>query len=295
MMGLRLFPPRRANCCTTAWIAAGLAGVLAPIAVADVVVVTATRDNSIFDNGNSNGAGDAIFSGRTGDFGGEEIVQRGLVAFSVADDVPAGSRVVSASVELTLIQASPMGVDTIYTLHRLISDWGEGTSSAAGGTGAPPTPGDATWTNTFYPNQFWATTGGDFSATVSASQTVTTVPAVYTWGSTLQLVADVQSMLDDPSSDFGWVLIGDEATPFSARKFASKDNPGVIFHPMLIIEFEPCPWDCGNGDGVVGINDFLALLAQWGSIGTSCDFGLGPPGVGINEFLDLLANWGPCP
>jgi hypothetical protein len=54
----------------------------------------------------------------------------------------------------------------------------------------------------------------------------------------------------------------------------------------------PCPWDCGDGDGNVGIVDFLALLAQWGSPG-SCDFDGG--GVGINDFLDLLANWGPCP
>ena len=55
----------------------------------------------------------------------------------------------------------------------------------------------------------------------------------------------------------------------------------------------PCPWDgepTPNGD--VGINDFLELLAQWGSPG-SCDFDGG--GVGINAFLDLLANWGPCP
>ena len=56
-----------------------------------------------------------------------------------------------------------------------------------------------------------------------------------------------------------------------------------------------CPWDCGDGDGVVGIVDFLALLGQWGSTGLSCDTGLGAPGVGIEEFLDLLANWGPCP
>ena len=41
--------------------------------------------------------------------------------------------------------------------------------------------------------------------------------------------------------------------------------------------------------------DFLALLGEWDSVGSSCDFGLGAPGVGIDEFLDLLANWGPCP
>jgi hypothetical protein len=56
-----------------------------------------------------------------------------------------------------------------------------------------------------------------------------------------------------------------------------------------------CPWDCDGGegtDGTVGITDFLALLAQWGTPG-SCDFDGG--GVGINDFLELLANWGPCP
>ena len=57
----------------------------------------------------------------------------------------------------------------------------------------------------------------------------------------------------------------------------------------------PCPWDCADGDGIVGIQDFLALLAEWGSVGSQCDLDLGAAGVGIDEFLDLLANWGPCP
>ena len=61
-----------------------------------------------------------------------------------------------------------------------------------------------------------------------------------------------------------------------------------------VIEFpESCPWDCGDGDGSVGILDFLALLSQWGQIGTPCD--LNGTGVGITEMLDLLAHWGPCP
>ena len=53
-----------------------------------------------------------------------------------------------------------------------------------------------------------------------------------------------------------------------------------------------CPWDCGDGDGLVGIVDFLELLAQWDIVGTSCDFDGG--GVGIVDFLKLLAQWGPC-
>jgi hypothetical protein len=54
-----------------------------------------------------------------------------------------------------------------------------------------------------------------------------------------------------------------------------------------------CPWDCANGDGVVNVVDFLALLAQWGEPG-SCDFD-GDGVVNVVDFLDMLAWWGPCP
>lgn len=54
----------------------------------------------------------------------------------------------------------------------------------------------------------------------------------------------------------------------------------------------PCPFDCGDGNGEVGIVDFLALLAGWGAPGP-CD--LDGHGVGISDFLNLLANWGACP
>jgi hypothetical protein len=81
----------------------------------------------------------------------------------------------------------------------------------------------------------------------------------------------------------------------------SNNGQFVIFEAVLLDGREgaflvtfpdaPCPWDCDGDDGVVGINDFLALLAQWGGAGP-CDFDGG--GVGINDFLELLANWGPC-
>jgi hypothetical protein len=50
-----------------------------------------------------------------------------------------------------------------------------------------------------------------------------------------------------------------------------------------------------DGDNMVGVTDFLALLKQWGT-----DPG-GPPDldgdgdVGITDFLELLNRWGPCP
>ena len=62
------------------------------------------------------------------------------------------------------------------------------------------------------------------------------------------------------------------------------------------LESSPLPFDIRlgdiNGDGTVGIVDFLALLADWGNA-SACDFDGG--GVGITDFLELLANWAPCP
>lgn len=56
----------------------------------------------------------------------------------------------------------------------------------------------------------------------------------------------------------------------------------------------PCRWDCGDGDGAVGIVDLLALLGTWGNPALcACDFDGG--GAGVTDLLKLLANWGPCP
>jgi hypothetical protein len=56
----------------------------------------------------------------------------------------------------------------------------------------------------------------------------------------------------------------------------------------------PCPWDCqSTPNGEVDVADFLAILAQFGQVGTSCDFDGG--GVSVTDFLTFLANFGPCP
>ena len=85
----------------------------------------------------------------------------------------------------------------------------------------------------------------------------------------------------------GMAVAGDRVMPVYIQ-MGPGSNEDIYTN---IIEFASCPWDCGLVDGVVGINDFLALLANWG--GSQCDFD--GDGVGVNDFLALLANWGPCP
>ncbi len=277
------------------WLGAVAVGA---VASGDVVVIEPGKDNTIFANGNSNGAGDSLFSGRTGNFSGQ-IVQRAVIAFDVAGVVPAGATIQSASLSLYLLQASAMGGPTTHDLRRLLADWGEGMSMGVGGAGDLPQEGDATWTNTFYPDQLWAVAGGDFSLSTSSSQTIGTLPGRYDFGSSPAMVADVQTWLDDPASSFGWIVIGDEVTPNSSKRFGSREIFDAGFRPLLTIEFEPpppppCPWDCGgDGNDMVDTVDFLALLGQWGQLGTSCDFSGG--GVDTVDFLELLGHWGPCP
>ena len=67
--------------------------------------------------------------------------------------------------------------------------------------------------------------------------------------------------------------------------------PGEQF---LTISVAACPGDV-DGDGTVGVTDFLALLAAWGpNPGHPADLN-GDGEVSVLDFLALLANWGPCP
>ncbi len=270
------------------------AAVLARGTAANVVVLQPVKDNTLFSTETtSNGAGDAVFCGQTG----TGVKQRPVLAFDVAGHVAPGSTITSATLTLTFIQQGANGGPEVLSLHRVLADWGEGASNGIGGTGAPAQPGDATWIHTFFPSQFWAAAGGDFSAVESASLADINTPGPFSWGSTPQMVADVQDWLDNPGTAHGWLLKSGEVVINTSKKFASREALKPEQQPSLAIEFTspPCPGDCGKKDGTVDIVDFLALLGEWGEAGGECDLGLGGPGIGMEDFMGLLGNWGDCP
>ena len=121
-------------------------------------------------------------------------------------------------------------------IHKLLSNWGEGNSDAPDneGSGAPAEPGDATWIHTFFDTAQWSAQGGDFVQAASATQSVDTI-ASYTWGSTAQMVTDVQGWLDDPTNNFGWIIIGDESGGASAKRFDSRHNGTNSLRPQLMV------------------------------------------------------------
>src|ERR1044072_1894072 len=197
--------------CLALMLAVAVGGIAPSFAIADVININPVKDNTLYeyvpaDGDRSNALGLHFFTGETGM--GE--LRRGVLAFDIAGNVPAGSTITSVTLTLNMSR-TPSSTARTVELHKLLADWGEGTSVASGheGQGAPATTNDATWRHRFYSVIFWTTQGGDFSGTVSASQSVG-APGSYIWSSS-QMVADVQSGLDNPTTNVGWLGRGDES------------------------------------------------------------------------------------
>jgi hypothetical protein len=276
---------------------------LVPAVRADMVTLTPSRDNTIFSEGEkSNGAGAYLFVGNTG----QGNSRRALVAFDLGDSIPAGSTVQSATFTLQMSR-SRAGAEPV-SVHRLLANWGEGTSNAPGdeGVGAPATPGDATWTHAFFGGAAWASPGGDFVGSPSATMTVDAT-GPYTWGPTSELTADVQGWVDASGTNFGWILIGTESGTQTAQRFGSRENSDEASRPTLTIEYSPpapatstptptptltpvptvtatvqsgsCPGDC-NKDGQVTVNELV----------TAVNIALGNSPVSVCENADRDGN-----
>lgn len=212
-------------------------GATAPLALADVVQLGASHDNTMYANlpGNSNGVGPGFFAGATA----TGAVRRGLISFDIAAAVPSGSTITGAT--LHLHNSGVQNVANSLSLYRLNESWGESTSNGGvnGGDGAPAASGDATWTHRFYNTTLWTTAGGAAAASPSATSTVLGA-GFYDWTGP-GLVADVQAWFANPSNNFGWLVAGTEATPGSAKRLDSRDNADPTVRPMLEITYTAVP------------------------------------------------------
>ncbi len=229
---------RRRSAVATALLAATLGGIAPSVAIADIININPIKDNTLYEfeaaeGDRSNALGNHFFAGETAM--GE--LRRGVLAFDIAGNIPAGSAILGVTLSLNMSRTADNTARTVE-LHTLLADWGEGTSVAPGeeGDGAPATTNDATWRHRFFDTIFWTTEGGDFSATVSATQSIGAV-GMYTWSSS-QMVADVQSWLNNPAANFGWLVLGDESAIASAKRFDTRESASP---PVLTIQFRPAP------------------------------------------------------
>jgi hypothetical protein len=231
------------------------------VPASESVTMTAAADTSIYSlsdgtsSGNSGGALPQIVCGRAYNPGTPPTIpavdnglRRALVRFNVAGAVPSGSTVLSASVQMRVVYDPlvPIGPQTV-NLQRLTRQWTEGTSSSALfsiGLGVLATGGDATWASATSSGSTvnWTFLGGDFSGTVSSSAVVD-LSGPYTWPSNATMVSNVQTWLNTPTSNFGWIVRGNEAAAQrSAKVFGSREDADPLFRPRLTVSFRrPLP------------------------------------------------------
>ena len=263
----------------------------AAFAEADTIRLSASQDTSLFSESlNSNAKGGNLYTGRNNN--GDS--RRALVAFDASGQVPAGSTIQSAVLTLCLAGSADTDVQSREaSAHRILQPWGEGESNSGpgpgGGRGAAPTLGDATWLHRQYSAASWQTPGGAYYLAASATTDVgrfetlggggndggdggidstTTDCQAVTFGSTPEMVSDVERLLRSPAEGFGWLIRGDESVNGTARRFYSR-QAGPAYEPFLTIDFTPPPPPLTvgdlNGNGVVEQADLAALMANYGT------------------------------
>ena len=262
-------------------------GLQLPTLQADSAVLTSVADTTLIETAPDYNLGGALIvnAGTTQNF----TRNRGLFRFDPTGQIPSGSHITKVDF-VVVISGQPKDgyTSSSFGLHRVLKPWGEGDKESPDtvhpGQGAPATVGEATWNYRFaFTTNTWAVPGGaatnDFAPEISAETFIYGFgDSPYTFLSTPALVADVQSWVDDPATNFGWMLIcRSEEANFTARRFASREDAGNA--PQLLIEYVPPP----QIDLITVTNGQLNLTfaAQAGQ----------SYGVEFRDSLSALTNW----
>lgn len=235
-------------------VAAGLLISSIQAVFSETVFLRPIADTTLFESSpNDNMGGWTHAAAGTTGTAGDRTRNRALFRFDVAAALPSQAQVTNAILHLEVVRVpGAMGggspASSNFVLRRVLKPWGEG--DKLGDRGFPADPGEATWNDRFAPGidgegrAAWSAPGaaapGDFSSAISASRLVSG-QGKYQFGSTSNLVADVQDWLDHPSSNFGWILISQsENIAKTARGFGSRED--TDHPPILAVEYSaPVP------------------------------------------------------
>ena len=225
----------------TAILGAFLAVFAANQSDAQQVQVDTTRDSAFFDLAPNNNFGNHthVPVGTANNFS----VRRSVFFFDVAAAIPAGATITNATFEFDVTQqgGSQGQVGADFVLHRLTSDWDEGTGETNLGQ---KTFDGCSWVDSLA-GVPWNTPGGDFDATLLGSVFVNNPSgdlATFELGDgNADMVAAVQGMLDSPTTNYGFLMkIDDESLLGSAARVTSREDDDPTFNGFaarLIIDF----------------------------------------------------------
>ena len=219
---------------------------LARLAPAATLALLPDADATLIEIVPTNSAGGADFftAGTTQN----RTRNRALLRFPIASALPSNAVITGAGLTLQVIRnPGEQSPASVFGLHRVLRDWGEGSTlpdynlgNGGGAWGGPAATNNATWSHRFaFTTNTWSSpggaAGGDFDPAFSSSVIIELIGSYY-FESTLDMTADAQHWHDHPEQNFGWMLLSEgEATPFTARKFGSRENPGA--EPVLAVDY----------------------------------------------------------
>jgi hypothetical protein len=73
----------------------------------------------------------------------------------------------------------------------------------------------------------------------------------------------------------------------------SNQSNDVIVTEIQVGELQPCAGDV-NGDGIVSVDDLLAVIGAWGDCQGCDEDSNGDDVVGVDDVLIILSAWGDC-
>lgn len=230
------------------WVLVVTTGGIEPAQAWETVFIEPVIDNTLYetaiDQGEqkfelSNGAGNFLFSGRTGIDAGFRR-RRALLKFDLQSALPADAIILAAELTLYQSKAAPGSPPAVMGMHRVLQEWGEAGSKGIGaeGQGNFAETGDATWHHRFYADELWDTAGGYFEATASALTTVGQQLDDYTWQCAASLLDDVQFWQQNPAANYGWIIVGGEDAGYSAHRFNSRENAVSEQRPRLAVLYD---------------------------------------------------------
>ena len=206
--------------------------IMLPLARADILSTNASADTWIFPEAADNNMGAS--SDFAAGVNAHDSPMRALIKFDLSS-IPSGAVVTSATLTLVAYKANVANATT-FGLHRLLQNWGEGRGD--GNQGDQAIANEATWNERLYSNAAWSIAGAaapdDFSATASASNVVTGL-GTYNFGSTGGTVADVQTWVNNPASNFGWMFKDEIETSQSSRRWFARGNGANS--PTLVVNY----------------------------------------------------------
>ena len=201
----------------------------------------ASQDNTLYEHAEgkiSNGSGSHFFVGKNKD----GLIRRGVLKFDLTtlpENIEIQSAILRLSVAITE-DTTPMD----HHLHAITQDWGEGFSNADDstddGNGASAMKFDATWLHTFFATDgdpTWDNPGGDFEATPTDTLSIGNT-GIYALPLNKVAVDLIQLWYENPDTNFGFILIGNESDNSTTRTFNSREQDNLPSLPQLKITYE---------------------------------------------------------